>query len=412
VANYSNITANGRSISDIIQDYDNRTNSADFFSGYYSGEKVRLVNGVWTDVNNYSAVRFATYNSNYHPFNYVTNINEFFHNSYDSSANKGYIPNGLAPILNNRYSVAANKTITLKFKGTGNLLDNGTLYWYEGDSLVKTFSCPSSIIVGIQGSGGGGAGGGGWYTGKISYGGGCGPLCYFHIEMPYTRTAETNVLQVVLGSGGSGGGRWNSGSNGSSTTIKFWNNDWVTVASVEGGHGGLITDNNVVYAPSDEPAISRVTFYQSINSSIYGNIGMGRITVVPNGRYYYAPNAGTFAYIPGNYTNGAMNDAFVQYFRTTPRISSGSNSYGYISGSYGQDYTYNQKWTTIARVYNEWHCGWSSISGAGGGITDGSDGKAGGCGAGGGAGAPATNIFDGGGGSGGSGGPAGIKIYW
>lgn len=395
---YSLYKVNNRSISDILESSANRQNISPF-SGY------KYLNREMT---------FALFNSYYHPFSYNTEINSYFSNNI-TSINKGCAANGFAPVLNIRYETSnsdGGKDIVVKFKGTGNALDSGKINVEISGKTYYVHNCPTCIIIGLIGAGGGGAGGGGWWTGKEAFGGGCAAFVALHIEMPYKQTEYTDVLKIHLGNGGNGGNAWSNGSRGEETTLDFFSEgEWHRIISINGGEGGLNQPINTIYAESTDLAISTATI-NTVDKYVYGNKGYGRITIVNSVRQW-SWGSGNYAYMPGNYYAGSMDDRYNQVYYGFGRLTSGSsysNSYVYWSKEVTTGYW--DKYTTLAKNHNRWWTGKYSVYGEGGSIGGSSSGGTGGIGAGGGAGCAATNLFDGGIGKGGRGGSAGFKLYW
>lgn len=412
MASYNNYKMYGRSISDILEDSAGRYSSLSGMNNYNVAD---------------SKMTFALYYSIYHPFLINTEINRYYQNGI-ATTNKGYIHKGGAPLLNERSNMCVShhqvNKIIYSYKGTGNGLDGGTLYcrtWYTdeyGEHIMvnQADNCPSSIILGIMGAGGGGAGGGGWYTGKYSYGGGCGPLLILNLELPYKETEEVNVLRIDPGAGGAGGGPWSNGSNGGQTKVYMWSKTggyFSHVATLNGGKGG----QNVPYGTGSSGgttlAITTVNFEYPINVTTYSNgDGYGKLTINQSCRSF-SWGSGTYAYMPGNYySTSSENDNYNQAAYYSPQITSGvytSQAYLYKGG-----YTngYGEKGSLFAT--NRMFYGKSSIYGQGGAYANNGNGNGsnGVWGSGGGGGGSAQNGFDGGIGSGGRGGSAGVKVYW
>lgn len=411
MANYENYKAFGKTLSEIFEDSDNRSNTSTAFSGYYTGT-----------YNVRSSMSFASYISAYHPFRIDTRINYYYQNS-NNQLNKGLAHKGGAPILREQASDSDHgATIIYKFLGavddsgltTGMLKKEKTV---GQTTTTNTYTCPSSVIFAVIGAGGGGAGGGGWWTGKRSYGGGCGPILIFNLEMPYKITnGSVDVLKIELGSGGNGGKAWSTGSKGGQTKIYFKkNNTWVLVATLEGGEGGInIGNGNIAFSPTTDMAITRVTFNNDYNISksvVSNGDGYGKITVNDSCRAF-SWGAGTYPYIPGNYYAPGMDDSYDQIDKSGPKITS--------STSYDLTYLHPIKsWTTGYQetgslfATNRQYLGKNSRFAKGG--NPGGVGKAGGAGSwgsGGGGGGQATTGFDTGISPGGRGGAAGVRIYW
>lgn len=394
---YPNYKVNGRAISNILEYSEYRSNTSPFNGYKYENKEMT----------------FASFISNYHPFSYNTEINNYFSNKI-TSINKGCAAKGFAPVLNIKYETSnsdGGKDIVVKFKGTGNALDLGILRIEKSDGNSYEIDCPTCIIIGLIGAGGGGAGGGGWWTGKLAFGGGSAPLVALHIELPYKQSDYVNVLKIHLGSGGNGGNAWSNGSNGSDTTLDFYiDGNWSRIAKLSGGKGGTNHPINTLWADTTDLAITEAQLNLGSNL-ILGTQGYGRITIVNSVRQW-TWGYGNYSYMPGNYYDYSRDDSYNQANEWFGKLTSGysaSNSYIYGRGEHWQ---YYDKYTTIAKNHNRWWTGKFSVYGDGGGIGQSSSGGTGGIGAGGGAGCAATNLFDGGIGKGGRGGSAGFKIYW
>lgn len=405
---YSNYSVKGVHISDILEEADNRNHSSEYFSGYNSENK---------------SLSFATYVPSVHPFNYNTNINEYYSNKF-TGTNKGYIPKGYAPTLIPRFESSRSDggaEITIYYKNnsddkrSGNGVLNIKIKHSDGTQYSKVIEeCPACIIIGLIGAGGGGAGGGGWWTGKEAFGGGCAAFAAVHIELPWASKNEfVPVVRMNLGNGGTGGNAWSNGAQGGASTFEFYFSDtrtWKKCVSIEGGKGGRNIPIDAIYSPTTELAISKAEI-DSINNQILGQTGYGRITITNSVRNW-SWGSGAFSYMPGNYFDPSRDDRYNQINRSFGRLSSGlrqDNSFVYGNYSRGGHY---DKYTTIAKVHNRWWNGKSSVYGACGSISETGNGGNGGIGAGGGAGCSSANIFDTKIGNGGNGGPAGFKIYW
>lgn len=122
------------------------------------------------------------------------------------------LPIGFLPIArekfiasndNNSSNTGVDKIYTVKYQGSGNINNFGTLRIYQGSpltslTLIYEEVCPNVIMLLLQGAGGGGYRGTG--TGN---GGAGGPALIYQILMPYETTTETTMFGIVLGKPGS-----------------------------------------------------------------------------------------------------------------------------------------------------------------------------------------------------------------
>ena len=405
---------NGKNLTEILQDSDSR-------------ESINILKYR----KNSSYIALAKYDSAVHKFNYDSNIQNILKTPESSEINLGAISKGFAPLLNHRISAGTSATITIYYKGTGSPYTNGQLYvkdsngnYYNGYTQSSPASVPTVIILAIQGAGGGGACGGGYYTGYTSYGGGCGPLYFLELELPYASTSWAEILKIEMGSGGSGGTTSStSGGNGSDTVVKLrklrYENltrasmyEHKEVLRLYGGAGGSRTDyyaDDYIPGASIQQSITTVKETFTINN----DAGWGRVANAAGENIYVGGN--NAMYLPGNYYSKNAHGFYKQANTTSPRITSATS--GSLKYIYGKDWNYETGRFGLNAVWanNRVYGGIASRFGTAGAIGPnyGDTGGAGTHGSGGAGGSPnKAPIGTGGIGSGGRGGNALVNIYW
>lgn len=392
MAEYNQYIVNNKTISEILEDSANRQSISPFTS-FNIGER-----------SSSGTMSFAKYVNTYHPFTIDTQINNYLANSI-SSQNKGCVPKGFAPLINNQIKFSGNTKIYVYVTGSGSALSNSRIRIIKSDNTeIQNFTSPNVIILGIQAAGGGGAGGTTGIAGGIGgKGGGNGGYIPLHVELPYLNTSETCFLTIELGGSG-------VNANGGNSVLKL-GRDGETLITLVGG----IKGSDCSFYNNYGNTINNNTLK---NGGILGTQGSGRLKICSNYRYLsfwyssYDMNNSISGYGVGGFSGGGEYVSGtiltmslcsrLNYTITSGDSSSNSIKFGFYDGSYGGSGNAGPGAGSMM--------GTGGYSG-GGGVFGGNNGGSGTNGSGGGGGARG-GIFWSGAGSGGSGGNGAIEIYY